>query len=71
MESTQDIKFDAIEIITQHSSVDNKNYHYGIVKNCMIKCIDNFGLKELSLNEEKCIQNCYLNKLENYFITKV
>jgi hypothetical protein len=44
---------------------------YKIVSSCMNQCVNTFSGNELLLTERNCLQKCFYNTLENYYINKL
>ncbi len=42
-----------------------------IINSCMNKCVNSFNSEELLLSERNCLQTCFYNVVENYYITKL
>jgi hypothetical protein len=58
-------------VIDSHFQKADDFTKYKIVSSCMNQCVYTFSTNELLLSERNCLQKCFYNTLENYYINKL
>ncbi len=58
-------------LIDTHFKKSDKHLKHQIINSCMNKCVNSFNGEELLLSERNCLQTCFYNVMENYYITKL
>ena len=58
-------------LIDTHNTKSDDATKYKIIGSCMNQCVNSFSGNELLLSERNCLQKCFYNTLENYYINKL
>ncbi len=58
-------------LIDTHNGKSDDATKYKIISSCMNQCVNSFSGNELLLSERNCLQKCFYNTLENYYINKL